>query len=108
VREGGQKVLSRPSADSSKGKKCIHFLEQLRISAYSAAAAANVCLDGDVLVVQSGSEEHKFPAIWLRDNCQCPKCFHKDSQARLVLMRDLDHSMKPSRVELLGEEQAVL
>lgn len=27
---------------------------------------------------------YKFPLIWLRDNCQCPECFHADSQSRVI------------------------
>lgn len=26
-----------------------------------------------------------FPGIWLRDNCQCAQCFHRDSLSRKPL-----------------------
>ncbi|EDV32646.1 uncharacterized protein Dana_GF22125 [Drosophila ananassae] len=29
-----------------------------------------------------GSEVLKYPQIWLRDNCQCPDCFHASTRAR--------------------------
>ena len=42
-----------------------------------------------------------YPYIYLRDNCQCPECFFKDSNQRLVdVVRDVDINVKPIRVEL--------
>lgn len=42
-----------------------------------------------------------FPYIYLRDNCQCPECFFKDSNQRLVdVVRDVDINVKPTKVEL--------
>lgn len=37
----------------------------------------------------------KYPYIWLRDNCQCPSCFHPTSCSRRVLIGDLDVSIVP-------------
>ena len=72
---------------------------------YCAAAAPNLAhLENDVLIVPEGIESHQFPAIWLRDNCQCSKCFSEHAQARLVLMRDLDLDMKPTDVEDNGSK----
>ena len=67
---------------------------------YCAATAPHLAhLENDILFVPEGMEVHQFPAIWLRDNCQCSKCFSEHAQARLVLMRNLDLNMKPSNVE---------
>lgn len=33
----------------------------------------------------STKREHlKYPLIWLRDNCQCDKCFHETSSSRTI------------------------
>ena len=70
----------------------------------AAAAPTSAHLENDILIVPEGMEVHQFPAIWLRDNCQCSKCFNEHAQARLVLMRDLDINMKPISVEDEGSE----
>lgn len=42
-----------------------------------------------------------YPYIYLRDNCQCPECFFKDSNQRLVdVVRDVDINVKPTKVQL--------
>ena len=33
---------------------------------------------------QSPKIQFKYPLIWLRDNCQCDKCFHKKSSSRTI------------------------
>ncbi len=37
----------------------------------------------------SDVESHSYPLPWLRDNCQCPKCFHPTSKARHFLLKNL-------------------
>ena len=39
-----------------------------------------------------------FPGVWLRDNCQCSKCYNKDAGNRILLMADLDVNVKPEKV----------
>lgn len=42
-----------------------------------------------------------YPYIYLRDNCQCPECYFKDSNQRLCdVVRDIDINVKPTNVEL--------
>ena len=49
-----------------------------------------------------------YPYIYLRDNCQCPECFFKDSNQRIVdVVRDVDINIKPTKVEL-SEDKANL
>ncbi|XP_054730640.1 gamma-butyrobetaine dioxygenase [Anastrepha obliqua] len=40
--------------------------------------------EGNVVVVQepNGGAPLKFPSVWLRDNCQCSCCFHKNTKSR--------------------------
>ncbi|XP_035662137.1 gamma-butyrobetaine dioxygenase-like [Branchiostoma floridae] len=62
-----------------------------------------VCLNEAARVVEvewSGGGVSRFPYVWLRDNCQCQKCFNPDSRARLVLMADLDVKLSPVRAEV--------
>lgn len=45
-------------------------------------------------------EQLKFPAVWLRDNCQCSECFHKDSNSRTIMWKDFDVNVKPLEVKV--------
>ena len=36
----------------------------------------------------------KYPAVWLRDNCQCPKCYQASAFARLHVMQKVDTEIK--------------
>ncbi|XP_068244868.1 uncharacterized protein [Palaemon carinicauda] len=42
----------------------------------------------------------KYPYIWLRDNCQCPKCFHRTTFSRRILISELDISIVPDKFKL--------
>ncbi|EDW00199.1 GH11991 [Drosophila grimshawi] len=35
-----------------------------------------------VEVTRPDGQQHKYPSIWLRDNCQCSECFHAATRAR--------------------------
>ena len=54
--------------------------------------------------MESTEDVNEYPAVWLRDNCQCPKCYNKHANARLLLMKDLDVDIKPNQV-LVEENQ---
>jgi len=44
---------------------------------------------------------HRYPYIYLRDNCQCTECFFKDSSQRLLdVVKDIDINIKPDNVEM--------
>ena len=38
----------------------------------------------------------QYPWLWLRDNCQCSKCFHPDALNRKGSMDQLDLTAKPT------------
>lgn len=44
-----------------------------------------------------------FPLAWLRDNCQCPSCFHPVSRSRTVDWATCDVTVKPKHVQVLGK-----
>jgi len=41
-----------------------------------------------------------FPLSWLRDNCQCPSCFHPVSRSRTVDWATTDVTVKPKHVQV--------
>ncbi|KAK2724868.1 hypothetical protein QYM36_001366, partial [Artemia franciscana] len=36
------------------------------------------------------STKRTYPLVWLRDNCQCEKCFHPESKSRTLLLKEFD------------------
>ena len=54
-------------------------------------------------VTLGGGKRRDFPFVWLRDNCQCPRCFHPVSKARLVLLGDVCPDVRPKAVEVDGD-----
>lgn len=37
----------------------------------------------NLLIELGDGQRYEFPLVWLRDNCQCPKCFHPGSYSRI-------------------------
>ena len=42
----------------------------------------------------------RFHYVWLRDNCQCPECYHPVTNQRLVDVVNIGDNLRPSRMEL--------
>lgn len=70
-------------------------------SAGASITAANPQPDTKMLKVRwEGGGEDTYPYIWLRDNCQCPACFHPVSLARRVMLKDLNLSVNCVNAEV--------
>ncbi|XP_077290144.1 gamma-butyrobetaine dioxygenase [Arctopsyche grandis] len=54
----------------------------------------------DFIHLQEKNSQHDFPHVWLRDNCQCEKCFHVESKSRIINWKYFDVNTKPSDVQL--------
>ncbi len=52
---------------------------------------------GNLDVTWTDDSVTSYPFVWLRDNCQCPACFHPVSRARGNLLADLDLYMVPEK-----------
>ena len=48
----------------------------------------------------------EFPWVWLRDNCQCSKCYEPISQCRIVNLTEWDLDIRPRDVQV--EEMVVM
>lgn len=49
-------------------------------------------------LLKSSTTDIKYPAIWLRDNCQCDQCYHKGSNSRTVNWCNFDVNVNPDKV----------
>uniref|UniRef100_A0A182W6S7 Gamma-butyrobetaine dioxygenase n=1 Tax=Anopheles minimus TaxID=112268 RepID=A0A182W6S7_9DIPT len=60
------------------------------------------------VVLHVGTERYEFPAVWLRDNCQCERCFHGGSSSRVLNWERFDvDRVKVTRVSLLEGGQSL-
>ena len=50
---------------------------------------------------------HVFPSVWLRDNCQCPECYHPSTKSRRFFTKDLDVDIKPKETFLDGKNKVI-
>nr|XP_018917412.1 PREDICTED: gamma-butyrobetaine dioxygenase isoform X2 [Bemisia tabaci] len=46
-----------------------------------------------------------FPSIWLRDNCQCPRCFDTQANSRTIDMMHFDWKVKPEQAQISAAQQ---
>lgn len=68
-------------------QKCLHQMAKKA----SVLAAAKTSPDNRYMLVDVNNEEDvsknaqlKYPLVWLRDNCQCSKCFDAQTKSRIL------------------------
>lgn len=68
---------------------------------------ANVSVQGRFVCLELLNNEnegnktlYKYPSIWLRDNCQCPKCYHGDSKSRVINWQDMKYDLEPKTIQV--------
>ncbi|XP_018419592.1 PREDICTED: gamma-butyrobetaine dioxygenase isoform X2 [Nanorana parkeri] len=49
-----------------------------------------------------------YPYVWLRDNCQCPKCFLRSAKARKLPIEDLDVNTGLDKVNLYNGKKVII
>ncbi|XP_046399887.1 gamma-butyrobetaine dioxygenase-like isoform X2 [Ischnura elegans] len=52
-------------------------------------------------------ENQQFPFVWLRDNCQCPKCFHSEAFSRTLQMLDFDINCRPTSLKVSEDKTSI-
>uniref|UniRef100_A0A1B6F0H0 Gamma-butyrobetaine dioxygenase n=1 Tax=Cuerna arida TaxID=1464854 RepID=A0A1B6F0H0_9HEMI len=56
---------------------------------------------GDDLVLKEDDKvELRYPHLWLRDNCQCPSCFHKTSSSRVINIEQFKFDSQPIKTSI--------
>ena len=75
-------------------------LKPVKVSVTKSPKGTNV-----LSVKWNTDQEVDYPAVWLRDNCQCPKCYQKTAMARLSLMRNLNVDIDIPKAEILNQDQ---
>ncbi|XP_015751153.1 PREDICTED: gamma-butyrobetaine dioxygenase-like [Acropora digitifera] len=86
--------LARPQL---RGLSTSHFLFGERLMKNVEDSPTKRMVD----VTWKDDTSHRYPYIYLRDNCPCSKCFFKESSQRLLdVVRDVDINIKPDKVEM--------
>ncbi|XP_045446547.1 gamma-butyrobetaine dioxygenase-like [Melitaea cinxia] len=52
----------------------------------------------DVMKIEINGKVLQFPYVWLRDNCQCEKCFHSSAKSRIIDWSKFDLNVQPKNV----------
>lgn len=78
-----------------------HLANQLKNIKFSRKLSDGT--DYDCVRLQFKGETLKFPSVWLRDNCQCEKCFHSSAKSRTIDWRDFDGNVKATDVKENGD-----
>lgn len=67
-------------------------------------SVSNLAVSNGNLHVKLEKKEEKFPLVWLRDNCQCDECFHRESQSRVIIWHNPEPDCKVKRFEAKNDK----
>ncbi|XP_053661944.1 gamma-butyrobetaine dioxygenase-like [Anopheles marshallii] len=74
----------------------------------SQISEATFDVDRSRVVLCVGTERYEFPAVWLRDNCQCVRCFHGGSSSRVLNWERFDvDRVNVAQVSVLDRGQSL-
>lgn len=73
---------TKPLKSDSKFVNNNHRLIDLKVNEHKQSIVLSEI--GDESVFVNENVDHDFPLVWLRDNCQCDKCFHSHSTSRTI------------------------
>lgn len=54
----------------------------------------------EIIDGSNAKDVYEYPFVWLRDNCQCPECFHQTSLSRTLNWENFDLSVSPKNVQI--------
>ena len=78
-------------------------VKQAEVASLADAKLVDVQLVVDRRMVETVWEDgdrQLYPYVWLRDNCQCEKCFHPVTRARQLLIMDLNVDTTPKDIQV--------
>lgn len=52
------------------------------------------------VVLRDAKKKFEYPIIWLRDNCQCEKCFDAKTHTRIIDWDTFDFKVLPTSIEV--------
>ncbi|XP_071533117.1 gamma-butyrobetaine dioxygenase-like isoform X2 [Panulirus ornatus] len=97
----GQAVASQHLIRDSGNQDC---LGKASVTMHSAAANSTSTML-QVCWAEGGMD--LFPYVWLRDNCQCPSCFHPTTLSRKISMEDLNLDIIPTSIQMANGGEMV-
>lgn len=69
-------------------------------NSFNYSLQVGISRDKENLEVNIENNLEKFPLVWLRDNCTCDKCYHRESKSRIINWTDFNVDVKAKTVEV--------
>ena len=77
------------------------FCQNSKLKSAFEISAIEVCKPKKLVQISDReSVKFEFPFVWLRDNCQCPACFHPGSNSRTINWEAFDVDTYPCDVKV--------
>ena len=54
------------------------------------------------------SQQHEYPWMWLRDNCQCSECYEPISHCRIINLTEWELNIRPKEVSVSGNKNLII
>lgn len=61
---------------------------------------ASISANKENLEVNIENNLEKYPLVWLRDNCTCDNCYHKESKSRIINWANFNVDIKAKNIEV--------
>lgn len=65
-----------------------------------ATQAPAISSDKESIELVLNNRKERFPLVWLRDNCTCEKCYHKQTISRIINWDDFNTNVAADSVEV--------
>lgn len=82
IRPLGQLLQNKTACFSSRKISPVNLRKEFAV--FYSIAVTNDVDKRELQVKWEDGTSSRFPHIYLRDNCQCPKCFHSSARQRLI------------------------
>lgn len=56
--------------------------------------------ESQLIILNDHQGSFEFPIVWLRDNCQCTKCFDSQTYTRTIDWDSFDFDVQPKCVQV--------
>ncbi|XP_064619881.1 gamma-butyrobetaine dioxygenase-like [Lineus longissimus] len=92
------------------GIRCQHSQTHETASTGSSDLVQDVAMSNSnsrLCITYADGKTYQLPYVYLRDNCQCPRCWHPSTLSRQVLMMDLDINIKPSHAKVVQDGKGI-
>ncbi|XP_074985554.1 gamma-butyrobetaine dioxygenase isoform X1 [Caretta caretta] len=103
----GRSILTRPPSSRNHWQHTAGAVQPFSMST-SIQKVEALDVNNFVRIQWEDGSKSLYPAVWLRDNCQCPDCFLHSAKARKLLLEDLDVNIGVKEVTLTDRQKVYI